>query len=57
MLIPLNDFRLPNMSPKQGLTYMEFLQTTKVVRMLYGIDSAKKYFTDNLHLWYNEDNA
>ncbi|MBQ3309567.1 hypothetical protein IJG78_02730 [Candidatus Saccharibacteria bacterium] len=45
------------MTPKQGLTYMEFLQTTKVLRMLYGIDSAKKYFTDNLYLWYNEDNA
>lgn len=57
MLIPLNDFKLPNMSPKQGLTYVEFLQTTKVIRMLYGTDLAKKYFTDNLHLWYNKDNA
>lgn len=57
MLIPLNDYKLPNMTPKQSLTYVEFLQTTKVIRMLYGTDLAKKYFTDNLHLWYNKDNA
>lgn len=48
---------LPSGYPKENLSYMEFLQTVKVVRMLYGRDAAKKYFTDNIELWYNLDNA
>lgn len=46
-----------DMEPKQNLNYTEFLQTTKVIRMLYGTESAKKYFTDNLELYYNKVNS
>ena len=57
MIIPINEYKLPNATPKRSLTYMEFLQTTKVIRMLWGTDNAKKYFTSNLVLWYNIDNS
>lgn len=43
--------------PKRNLTYLEFLQTCKVIRMLYGTESAKKYLTDNLGVYYNLDNT
>lgn len=43
--------------PKKQLTYMEFLQTTKVIRMLYGSEEARKYFTNNLDVYYNIDNS
>lgn len=54
MLIPV---RTPSGSPKQPLTYLEFLQTVKVYRMLYGVDEARKYFTENIKVYYNDDNA
>lgn len=57
MLVPINDYKLPSATPKKPLSYLEFLQTTKVIRMLYDKETAKKYFTDNLNLWYNMDNA
>lgn len=57
MKVLIDDYRLPSGTPKKPLTYMEFLQTTKVIRMLYDKDRAKKYFTDNFGLWYNIDNA
>lgn len=41
------------MTPKKPLTYREFLDTVKVVRLLWGKDSAISYWTTNIHLWYN----
>lgn len=49
--------RLPSGTPKKPLDYTDFLNTVKVVRMLYGRDAAKKYLTDNLGVYYNLDNA
>lgn len=54
MLIPL---KTPSGMPKRPLSYLEFLQTTKVIRMLYGTENAKKYFTDNIDLYYNKVNS
>lgn len=39
------------------MTYSEFLDTVKVLKMLYGRDIAEKFFTDNICSWYNVDNA
>lgn len=44
-------------SPKRPLSYLEFLQTCKVIRMLYGRDLAEEYLTNNWHVYYNKDNA
>lgn len=48
---------LPDITPKRPLTYTEFIQTIKVFRMLYGVDFAKKYLTDNLDVYYNVSNS
>lgn len=48
---------LPDITPKKPLSYTEFIQTIKVFRMLYGVDFAKKYLTDNLKVYYNVDNS
>lgn len=39
------------------MTYSEFLDTCKVLKMLYGRDIAEKFFTDNIRSWYNVNNA
>lgn len=39
------------------MTYLEFLQTVKVLKMLYGREIAEKFFTENIIAWYNIDNA
>ena len=30
------------------MQYNDFLNTTKVIRMLYGADKARKFFSDNI---------
>lgn len=57
MIVPINSYSFPSGSPKKPLSYLEFLETVKVVRMLYDKDRARKYFTDNLQIWYNIDNS
>lgn len=54
MIIPIN--KIPNATPKNKLTYTEFLKTTSVIRMLYGKDEATRYFTNNIDVYYNIDN-
>lgn len=39
------------------MTYTEFLNTIKVIKMLYGRDVAEKVFTTNVDKWYNLDSA
>lgn len=39
------------------MTYKEFLDTIKVLKMLYGRGVAEKFFTANISSWYNVDNA
>lgn len=39
------------------MTYSEFLDTTKVLKMLYGREIAEKFFTKNLSSWYNVDSV
>lgn len=36
-----------------NITYNQFLDTVKVIKMLYGREVALKFFTDNIKLWYN----
>lgn len=43
---------IKSLKPKKPLTYLEFLQTTKTLRMLYGISIAKAYFDKNLDNYY-----
>lgn len=47
----------PSGTPKKPLTYLEYLQTVKVIRMLYGTQAARKYLTDNIGVYYNLNNA
>lgn len=35
------------------MTYSDFLETTKVLRMLYGRDKSAKFFQDNIHQFDN----
>jgi hypothetical protein len=35
------------------MTFLEFLQLVKVVRMLYGRDVAERFFTKNINKYYN----
>lgn len=37
------------------MSYIEFLKTIQVLKMLYGRDIAEKVFTKNLGRWYNID--
>lgn len=39
------------------MNYIEFLQTTKVLKMLYGAQIAQKFFEQNIGSWYNVANA
>lgn len=36
-------------------TYAEFLDTVKVLKMLYGRDVSEKFFTDNIKSYYDID--
>lgn len=36
---------------------LEFLQLIKVVKMLYGRDTAEKVFTKNINMYYNLDST
>lgn len=38
-----------------NMTYLEFLETVKVLKMLYGRDIAERVLTANIHKWYNID--
>lgn len=40
---------------KNKLTIEQFLETVKVLRMLYGIHIAQQYFEDNFNIFYGED--
>lgn len=40
---------------KNKLTIEQFLDTVKVLRMLYGIHIAQQYFEDNFNTFYGED--
>lgn len=42
---------------KDDMTYLEFLQTVKVLKMLYGAQIAQKFFEENIGSWYNVTNA
>lgn len=35
------------------MTYLEFLQTIKVLKMLFGREVAEKVFTKNINSYYN----
>lgn len=52
ILFPEADFQT-----KRPITYSEFLDTVKVLKMLYGRDIAERFFTQNKHLWYNQTSA
>lgn len=39
------------------MKYTEFLETVKVLKMLYGREIAEKVFTNNVGKWYNIDSA
>ena len=39
------------------MTYSEFIDTIKVLKMLYGRDLSEKVFTANVGKWYNIDSA
>lgn len=45
--------KLTILEPKKAINYSEFLDTVRVIRMLYGADSARIYFTENMNIWYN----
>lgn len=38
------------------MTYDEFLNTCKVLKMLYGREIAEKFLTNNIHKYYNLTN-
>lgn len=40
---------------KENMSYSEFLDTVKVLKMLFGRDIAEKYFTNNINLFYDVD--
>ena len=42
---------------RSKISYQESLDTVKVIKMLYGRDPAEKFFTDNISVFYNIDNA
>lgn len=35
------------------MTYDEFLNTCKILKMLYGREVAEKFLTKNIHKYYN----
>lgn len=37
------------------MSYLEFLETIKVFKMLYGREVAENILTKNIHKWYNLD--
>lgn len=39
------------------MTYIEFLKTVQVLKILYGREIAEDFFTKNITEWYNIDNA
>ena len=39
------------------MQYIEFLDTVKVLKMLYGAPIAEKFFTKNIGLYYDLDSA
>lgn len=40
-----------------GMSYPEFLDTVKVLKMLYGRDIAEIFFTKNNNLYYDTNSA
>lgn len=45
-----------NSDLSQPMTYLEFLQTLKVVRMLFGLHAAQEFWTNNYRSYYNLGN-
>lgn len=45
----------PLTTPQEQLEYSNFLNTIKVLKMLFGRQIAENFFTNNMHLFYDID--
>lgn len=50
-------YKLKDLDDKTLQQYVVFLDTVKVLKMLYGAGIAEKYFTENMHIFYDDVNA
>jgi hypothetical protein len=37
------------------MKYLEFLETVRVIRMLYSVDNARMYFEKNVNMFYKNN--
>lgn len=48
-------YKLKELTKELFQRYVVFLDTVKVLKMLYGTAIAEKFFTENMHLYYDDD--
>lgn len=48
---------LKDLDPIEMQKYVVFLDTVKVLKMLYGKQVAENFFTENMYLYYDDDSA
>lgn len=49
------EYKLKDLDPIEMKEYELFLDTVKVLKMLYGTGVAEKFFTGSMHLYYDVD--
>lgn len=47
------EYKLKDLDPLEMGEYQIFLDTVKVLKMLYGKQVAEKFFTNSMHLYYD----
>lgn len=50
-------YKLKTLDKELYKQYIVFLDTVKVLKMLYGTGIAEKFFTENMHLYYDVDSV
>lgn len=50
-------YKLKELDEELYKQYVVFLDTVKVLKMLYGSSIAEKFFTENMNLYYDVDSV